>query len=109
MRIAGRDVAQRAGVAYKPAIDTLGRIIDAGLVVRFGRKYSAVWRSPASRPPTRPTPSRPSRQRGGRPPPPRGEARAPPGLVNIYRRSRQKFFGHRKVEKFLWRASTKLA
>jgi len=41
--IAGRDVAEAAGVAYKAAIDALGRMLDAGTVVRYGRKRSSTW------------------------------------------------------------------
>jgi hypothetical protein len=39
----GHEVAQVAGVAYKAAIDALGRMHDAGTVVRFGRKRGAAW------------------------------------------------------------------
>jgi hypothetical protein len=41
--LSGRDVAEAAGIGYKPAIDALCRMHDAGLVVRFGRKYRAAW------------------------------------------------------------------
>ena len=41
--LGGADVAMRAGLPYKVAIDALGRMLDAGTVVRFGRKYSAQW------------------------------------------------------------------
>jgi hypothetical protein len=39
----GHEVAQVADVAYKAAIDALGRMHDAGTVVRFGRKRGAAW------------------------------------------------------------------
>lgn len=51
--VPGRVVAGRAGLPYKPTIDALGRMLDAGLVTRFGRKYRAVWAlidSPAGQP-----------------------------------------------------------
>lgn len=41
--IPGRLVAESAGLPYKQTVDALGRMLDAGTVVRFGRKYSAVW------------------------------------------------------------------
>ena len=41
--LSGRDVAASAGIGYKQAIDALGRMHDAGTVVRFGRKYSSTW------------------------------------------------------------------
>jgi hypothetical protein len=41
--IPGRSVAESAGLPYKATIDALGRMLDAGTVVRFGRKYSASW------------------------------------------------------------------
>lgn len=41
--IAGRDVAEAAGIAHKAAIDALGRMLDAGTVVRFGRKRASMW------------------------------------------------------------------
>ena len=41
--IAGRDVADAAGIGYKAAIDALGRMLDMGTVVRFGRKRSSTW------------------------------------------------------------------
>jgi len=40
---AGRDVAEAAGIAYKFAIDALGRMLDAGAVVRYGRKRASTW------------------------------------------------------------------
>lgn len=52
--LSGRFVADAAGLPYKVAIDALGRMLDAGNVVRFGRKYSAKWAlsgTPAARPP----------------------------------------------------------
>lgn len=82
--IAGRDVAEAAGIAYKGAIDALCRMLDAGTVVRYGRKRSSTWALTAppagatpdplgaveaawrARPPeATPTPT------GGRPKPPR--------------------------------------
>lgn len=41
--LTGRAVADAAGLPYKVAIDALGWLHDNGAVVRFGRKYSAVW------------------------------------------------------------------
>ena len=41
--IAGRAVAIAADLPYKVVVDALGRMLDAGTVVRFGRKYSAEW------------------------------------------------------------------
>lgn len=41
--IAGRHVADVAGIGYKAAIDALGRMLDAGTVVRYGRKRSSTW------------------------------------------------------------------
>jgi hypothetical protein len=52
----GRDVAQAAGISYKAAIDALGRMYDAGTVVRFGRKYRAAWALPGSPAALRPDP-----------------------------------------------------
>jgi hypothetical protein len=41
----GRLIMYRAmaSLPYKVAIDALGSMLDAGTVVRFGRKYSAQW------------------------------------------------------------------
>jgi len=41
--IAGRDVAEAAGIGYKAAIDALGRMLDAGTIVRYGRKRASMW------------------------------------------------------------------
>lgn len=41
--IAGRDVADAAGIGYKAAIDALGRMLDMGTVIRFGRKRASMW------------------------------------------------------------------
>ena len=41
--MSGRDAANAARLPYKQAIDALGRMLDAGTVVRFGAKRSAVW------------------------------------------------------------------
>jgi hypothetical protein len=52
--LSGRECAALAGLPYKVAIDALGRMLDAGTVVRFGRKYSALWAlagTPAGLPP----------------------------------------------------------
>lgn len=61
--IAGRDVAEVAGIAYKAAIDALGRMLDAGTVVRYGAQallemgaVEAAWRT---------RPAAPSPPRGG--------------------------------------------
>lgn len=50
--LSGRTVADIANLPYKVAIDGLGRLLDAGVVVRIGRKYSSTWAladSPAAR------------------------------------------------------------
>lgn len=52
--LAGRAVADAAGIGYKAAIDALGRMHDAGTVIRFGRKRSSTWAlrgTPAARQP----------------------------------------------------------
>jgi hypothetical protein len=41
--IGGRDVALLAGLPYKTTIDALGCMLGAGVVVRFGSKYSSKW------------------------------------------------------------------
>ncbi|MEJ7804394.1 MAG: hypothetical protein WKG03_00515 [Telluria sp.] len=41
--IAGRELAALASLPYKVTIDALGRMHDAGTVIRIGRKYSATW------------------------------------------------------------------
>ena len=41
--IGGHAVAELSGLPYKVVVDALGRMLDAGVVVRHGRKYSASW------------------------------------------------------------------
>lgn len=41
--VGGREVADRADVPYKPAIDALNRLLDMGRVYRLGRTHTARW------------------------------------------------------------------
>ena len=105
--IAGRDVAKAAGIAYKAAIDALGRMLNAGTVVRYGRKRSstrALTAAPAGATPdplgaveaawrTRPAPSPPPTHRGGR-------AKHPPGPCTCIGHSLKIFRVIEKVEFF---------
>lgn len=105
--IAGRDVAEAAGIGYKAAIDALGRMLDAGTIVRYGRKRASMWAltaAPAGATPdplgaveaawrARPPEAPPPTPRGGR-------AKPPPGLESFYRSLPQNFSRHRKSEIF---------
>lgn len=105
--LAGRDIAAAAGIGYKATIDALGRMHDAGSVVRFGRKRASMWAligTPAARQPdpfgaveeawrTRPA--------GPPPHPTGGEGEAPPSLAYSHRSLPQKFFGAHSRNFFL--------
>ena len=41
--LAAKVIAERAHMPYKAIIDALDRMLDAGLVVRQGRKYTSAW------------------------------------------------------------------
>ena len=104
--IAGRDVAEAAGIAYKAAIDALGRMLDAGTVVRYGRKRASMWAltaAPAGAPldplgaveeawRTRSAAPTPTPTGGGRSPPP-ASCPSTGHFLKIFRRiEKMKFF-----------------
>lgn len=82
--LAGRAVADAAGLPYKVTIDALGWLHDNGRVVRFGRKYSSSWAlagTPAAVPRDGLRTLEAAWRAAPDPPPPRGEAEAtPPGV-----------------------------
>lgn len=41
--LTGKEVAQAAGIPYKPAIDALNKLYDYGKVRRTGAKFTARW------------------------------------------------------------------
>lgn len=97
--LAGRAIADAAGIGYKAAIDALGRMHDAGTVIRFGRKRSSTWAlrgTPAARQPDllgAVEEAWRARTGAAAPHPTGGEGEAPPGLAYSYRSLPQKFFG----------------
>ena len=104
--IAGRDVAEAAGIAYKAAIDALGRMLDAGTVVRYGRKRASMWALTAAPAGAQPDPlgaveeAWRTRPAASPPTPPGGRAKPTPGLVSFYRSLPQNFSRHRKSKIF---------
>ena len=74
------DPTELADLPYKVAIDALGRMLDAGIVVRIGRKYSALWAlaGHAAALPHDAFGALEAAWRAGGPHPPRGEARSHP-------------------------------
>lgn len=97
-----------AAIAYKAAIDALGRMHDAGNVVRYGRKRSSTWALTTAPAGAQADPlgavEEAWRARPRRPPPPRGGGgRRPPGLVSFDRSHPQNFSRHKKVKIFFGR------
>lgn len=41
--LVGQEVARRAGLAYKPALDALTYLYNDGKIARVGRKFTARW------------------------------------------------------------------
>ena len=41
--LTGKEVAQAAGIPYKPTIDALNKLHDYGKVRRVGAKFTARW------------------------------------------------------------------
>jgi hypothetical protein len=82
----GRAVADVAGLPYKATLDALGWLLDTGQVVRFGRKYSALWAHVAAPAACRPDPLAPveAAWRAPTPAPHGGEAEpTPPVCLSI--------------------------
>jgi hypothetical protein len=47
--ITGAEIAQRAGLSYRQAVDALNALYNAGRIERIGRKFTARWQ--IARPP----------------------------------------------------------
>ena len=78
--LTAREIADRAGLAYKPTADALCRMFDAGNVVRIGRKFTSKWALPTLDValPTDPFAALDACWRARHPHPPRGGSRRPP-------------------------------
>lgn len=47
--LTGAEIAQRAGLSYRQAVDALNALYNAGKIERIGRKFTARWQ--IARPP----------------------------------------------------------